>query len=115
MASSSIDFTTVINNLNNSSRRLNNQCKILCNSTAIKMQDFAQTNAPWTDRTVTARPKLKAISQDDGNGAFTMSVFQQVDYGIYLELCNNENYAILKKSRDAIVPEFLDAVKRIQL
>ena len=81
---------------------------------AKRLESYAKQKAPWTDRTGDARQRLKYNSEINENG-LTISIFHQMEYGIYLELCNNEKYAILKNSRDAMLPEFLDAVKHIRL
>lgn len=114
MDNMSFDSEMVIQNLTGMKGRLMNQIKVLGNATGQKMQEFAQANAPWTDRSGDARERLRYASEKDETGV-TISIFHQVEYGVYLELCNNETYAILKNSRDAILPEFLQAVQAIRL
>ncbi len=109
-----IDISQVSQNLDGLTERLLQQIGVLGEATGQKMKAHAQTNAPWTDRTGDARNRLEYQSKKDETGV-TISLFHQVEYGIYLELCNNENYAILKNSRDAILPEFLQAVQAIRL
>lgn len=109
-----VDDRIVAQNLGEMSERLKTQLQVLGQATGQKIQEYAQANAPWTDRTGDARQRLKYNSEVNDNG-LTISIFHQMEYGIYLELCNNEKYAILKNSRDAMLPEFLDAVKHIRL
>jgi hypothetical protein len=109
-----VDDRIVAQNLGEMSERLKTQLQVLGQATGQKIQEYAQANAPWTDRTGDARQRLKYNSEINDNG-LTISIFHQMEYGIYLELCNNEKYAILKNSRDAMLPEFLDAVKHIRL
>lgn len=109
-----VDDRIVAQNLGEMSERLKTQLQVLGQATGQKIQEYAQANAPWTDRTGDARQRLKYNSEINENG-LTISIFHQMEYGIYLELCNNEKYAILKNSRDAMLPEFLDAVKHIRL
>lgn len=109
-----VDDRIVAQNLGEMSERLKTQLQVLGQATGQKIQEYAQENAPWTDRTGDARQRLKYSSEINENG-LTISIFHQMEYGIYLELCNNEKYAILKNSRDAMLPEFLDAVKHIRL
>lgn len=54
-----------------------------------------QTNRPWTDRTGMAKARLDAsVSQpDDHTVRITLS--HGVEYGIWLELANEKNYAII--------------------
>lgn len=114
MDNMSFDSEMVIQNLTGMKGRFMNQIKVLGNATGQKMKAYAQTNAPWTDRTGDARNRLDYKSEKDETGV-TISIFHQMEYGIYLELSNNETYAILKNSRDAILPEFLQAVQAIRL
>lgn len=109
-----VDDRIVAQNLGEMSERLKAQLQVLGQATGQKIQAYAQENAPWTDRTGDARQRLKYNSEINDNG-LTISIFHQMEYGIYLELCNNEKYAILKNSRDAMLPEFLDAVKHLRL
>lgn len=109
-----VDDRIVAQNLGEMSERLKTQLQVLGQATGQKIQEYAQENAPWTDRTGDARQRLKYNSEINENG-LTISILHQMEYGIYLELCNNEKYAILKNSRDAMLPEFLDAVKHIRL
>lgn len=109
-----VDDRIVAQNLGEMSERLKTQLQVLGQAAGQKIQEYAQENAPWTDRTGDARQRLKYNSEINENG-LTISIFHQMEYGIYLELCNNEKYAILKNSRDAMLPEFLDAVKHIRL
>lgn len=109
-----VDDRIVAQNLGEMSERLKTQLQVLGQATGQKIQAYAQENAPWTDRTGDARQRLKYNSEINDNG-LTISIFHQMEYGIYLELCNNEKYAILKNSRDAMLPEFLDAVKHLRL
>ena len=109
-----VDDRIVAQNLGEMSERLKTQLQVLGQATGQKIQEYAKENAPWTDRTGDARQRLKYNSEINENG-LTISIFHQMEYGIYLELCNNEKYAILKNSRDAMLPEFLDAVKHIRL
>lgn len=109
-----VDDRIVAQNLDGMSERLKTQLQLLGRATGQKIQEFAQENAPWTDRSGDARQRLKYNSEINDNG-LTISIFHQMEYGIYLELCHNEQYAILKNSRDALLPEFLDAVKHLRL
>lgn len=109
-----VDDQIVMQHLENMTDRLRTQLEVLGNATGQKIQQCAQENAPWTDRTGAARERLKYNSDIDENG-LVISIFHQMEYGIYLELCNNEKYAILKNARDATLPEFIEAAKRLRL
>lgn len=116
--SNNVDLTfdneIVLQNIQGLEGRVRQQVNVLGNATGQKMQAFAQENAPWTDRTGDARQLLKYKSTPDQTGV-TISIFHQVEYGLWLEVAHNEKYAILKNSRDAILPEFIEAIKHIRL
>lgn len=116
--SNNVDLTfdneIVLQNIQGLEGRVRQQVNVLGNATGQKMQSFAQENAPWTDRTGDARQLLKYKSTMDKNGV-TVSIFHQVEYGLWLEVAHNEKYAILKNSRDAILPEFIEAIKHIRI
>jgi hypothetical protein len=59
-----------------------------------KVQDYMRANAPWTDRTANARQGLfcKAKSTP-GNHALVC--YHTMPYGIWLEVKNNGQYAII--------------------
>jgi len=109
-----IDISQVSQNLDGLTERLLQQIGILGEATGQKMKSYAQTNAPWTDRTGDARNRLEYESKKDETGV-TVSIFHQMDYGVYLEQCNNEKFAILKNARDSQIAEFLQAVQSIRL
>ena len=110
----SFDNAIVLQNIQGLEDRLKQQVNVLGNATGQKMQSYAQENAPWTDRTGDARQLLKYKSTPDDTGV-TISLFHQVEYGLWLEVSHNEKYAILKNSRDAILPEFVEAIRHIRL
>ena len=80
-----VDDRIVAQNLGEMSERLKTQLQVLGQATGQKIQEYAQANAPWTDRTGDARQRLKYNSEINDNG-LTISIFHQMEYGIYLEL-----------------------------
>ena len=55
---------------------------------------YAKQNAPWTDRTGSARSGLEAqVNADDSE--LVVSLFHTVDYGKWLEIRWNGRYAII--------------------
>lgn len=66
---------------------------------ATMLQREAKKNAPWTDQTGMARKSLNSDVQQliaGGKKVERIYLAHGVDYGIYLELGNNMNYAILE-------------------
>lgn len=64
---------------------------------ALKLQNHAKVNAPWTDRTGMARRQLAAGVEDHtGRNLIRIYLAQGVNYGIWLELANEKRFAIIQ-------------------
>lgn len=61
---------------------------------AQEILDYAQTNAPWEDRTGDARRLLDVDVSEDGE-AIIIQLYHQVDYGLWLEVIQNGRFAII--------------------
>lgn len=62
---------------------------------AQQVQDYAQANAPWEDRTGAARDGLTAEHVSDGLFRDAIVLYHTVDYGIWLEVRWSGQYAII--------------------
>ena len=77
-----------------------------CDTKAQEFQDYAKSNRPWTDRTNQARQTLKGEAKKMPFG-WRIQLSHGVDYGLWLELANEKQYAIVEptirlKSPDVI-------------
>lgn len=79
---------------------------LLGDSTAKKMEAYAKTKRRWQDRTGHATQRLTGTSKPKGNGV-RVEIAHGVDYGVYLELCNEKRYAILEETIEKVGPEAL--------
>ena len=79
---------------------------------AKKMETYAKTNRPWTDRSSRARQSLNSDSYWVGD-ILRVELAHGVDYGIYLEFCNEKRYAIIKPTIDAISPQAIRGLNKI--
>lgn len=85
----------------------------LANRGATRMEDFAKSNAPWTDRTGEARRTLKGSTSKIENGV-RITLSHGVDYGQYLELAMEMRYAIIMRTiREVGSKEILPAFNRL--
>lgn len=66
---------------------------------APKVQDYARSNAPWTDRTSNARNGLFARYSKSGDTR-TITVYHTVPYGVWLEVRHSGKYAIIVPTVD---------------
>lgn len=78
-----------------------------------ELADAARGNAPWADRTGDARSGLTAMALDD-HGDVVLTLFHTVEYGLWLEVIQNGQFATIMPTIEALAPEILNnAVKRI--
>jgi hypothetical protein len=75
-------------------------------SGAERVEYYAQTNAPWHDRTGMARDGLNAsVFEEDGN--IVLELAHGVEYGYWLEVIQDGQYAIIMPTLEALGPEIL--------
>lgn len=67
---------------------------------ALKLQSEAQQNRPWTDRTNRARLGLTGSSESTEK-ELRIVLAHTVDYGVWLELAHEQNYAIIMPTMNA--------------
>ncbi len=74
---------------------------------AAEMSNSAKANAPWTDRTANARTGLFGTAERDTTAQVVtlfLSHSPVIDYGIWLELANGGNYAIIMRTIESHLP-----------
>ena len=62
---------------------------------ASELQSKMKLNRPWTDRTGMAKALLNAKVSQPSKEVIRITLAHGVDYGIWLELAHNKNYAII--------------------
>ncbi|MBU3195648.1 hypothetical protein KPL26_03085 [Clostridium algidicarnis] len=80
---------------------------------ALQMEKWAKENVVWTDRTAHARLFLRSTVTWKNSNELMIAISHHVDYGVYLELCNEGKYAILEKAIQEYVPQFQKGWKKI--
>ena len=89
------DSSTLKKNLDNMSVKLGAVLLMYAATKADELKYKMKANRPWTDRTNMAKAMLDAkVSQPDKN-TIRITLSHGVDYGIWLELANGKNYAII--------------------
>lgn len=79
---------------------------------AKKMETHAKTNYPWTPRSGRAHQSLNSSWEWKGS-KIVISLAHGVDYGVYLEFCNEKRYAIIQPTIDAISPQAIKGLEKI--
>lgn len=62
---------------------------------ASELQAKMKVNRPWTDRTGMAKATLNAKVSQPNQNTVRITLAHGVDYGIWLELAHEKNYAII--------------------
>jgi len=65
---------------------------------------YARENRPWTDRTGHARERLVGTAEATDTGVRVV-LAHTVDYGLWLELAHEKNYAIVEPTIRLKTPE----------
>lgn len=81
-------------------------------STAKKMEAYAKENRKWEDHSHDARDRLTGTWKWVGSVA-RVKLSHGVDYGVYLELCNEKRYAIIQPTIDYISPSAIRGLDKI--
>lgn len=74
---------------------------------AQEVEDYAKENAPWQDQTGAARDGLTAEARHRLNHYY-IDLFHTVDYGIWLEIRFDGEYAIIQPTLEAMAPRLMD-------
>jgi wyosine [tRNA(Phe)-imidazoG37] synthetase (radical SAM superfamily) len=72
---------------------------------ALGLESYMKLNRPWTDRTGMAKMTLRATMSQPSEEVFRITLSHGVDYGIWLELANEKNFAIIGPTIDQKGPE----------
>jgi len=91
-------------------------CEAIARNIAAKAQGKARAlpkEQSWQDRSGNARQGLKGGMQWDSFTALIIYLAHSVDYGPYLELCNDGKHAVLEKTLNSLRKELYDSLKRI--
>jgi len=76
-----------------------------------KLEAKAKTNAKWTNRTSMARRSLNGTVQHPNEHTIRMQVSHGVEYGVFLELAHEKNFAILWPTVSALMNEMLSGMQ----
>jgi hypothetical protein len=88
---------------------LDDEVESVLGGLAEEIQQAAQDNAPWADRTGDARAGLSAEVVHDGHD-FTIELSHSVDYGQWLETIQSGRFAIIMPTLEQYSQKVFDAV-----
>lgn len=113
------DSSTLSKNLDKMAVKLGAVILMYSETKARQLQSNMKKNRPWTDRTGKAKATLNAkVSQPEKN-IIRITLAHGVDYGIWLELAHEKNYAIIaptiKVEGPRIVEDLSDIMSKLKL
>lgn len=101
----------VIRNLHDFEERVEDNLLSEMERLALRMENEAKTNRPWTDRTGNARRSIRGTAGKDGLNYIAVLAIG-VYYGKYLELSNGGKYRVVRPTIDGNRQAFIAALKR---
>lgn len=78
---------------------------------ASEIESYMKLNRPWTDRTNMAKATLNTKVSQPNENTIRMTLAHGVDYGIWLELANEKNYAIVGPTLNIKGPEVIQGMQ----
>ncbi len=110
------DFTLNIENLLKGLSDCENKAQVAmlmyAQNGALKLQNSARKNAPWTNRTGQARQRLSCETEIVENG-YREKLAHGVDYGIWLELAHEKRFAIIEPTIQKEGPAVLSGFNKL--
>lgn len=99
----------VINGLESYAGRLYDALLIVTDVVAKKMEIYAKDNARWTDQSSNARQGLRGDAYWETSKILVCSLSHTMEYGVWLELVHQRQYAILEESINKYQDELIAA------
>lgn len=93
--------------------KMRDRMEEIANDFAKELVDYAQSHAPWNDRTGDARAGLGAQAETGLGGNIIVTLFHTVSYGIWLEVRWGGKYAIIIPTVEQKGPELLQKMERM--
>lgn len=112
MASFRVDPSKMLKGFSQFSTKSEAAIWMYVDTSALKLQNYARSHRPWTDRTGAARQRLTGTPQTTDNG-YRIRLAHGVDYGIWLELAHEKRFAIIEPTIQAEGPEIMKGFQRL--
>lgn len=108
-----IDYTSsgLSKNLLNVENKLGAVVLMYAATQAQRLESHMKINRLWTDRTGLAKSTLKSFVSQPSKDKIRITLAHGVDYGIWLELAHEKNYAIIGPTIDHEGPSVIDGLK----
>lgn len=100
------DFDALVHGISEADIRARQAILMYGDTAAKKMEGWMRNDAPWTDRTGDARKRLTGEASEVSNG-IQIALAHGVEYGIWLEMSNEQKYAIIEPTIRLRGPEVI--------
>lgn len=100
-------------NLNAFNKNLGAAVLMYAATKAVNVESYMKLNRKWTDRTGKAKATLNTKISQPNDHTVRMTLAHGVDYGIYLELAHEKNYAIIQPTLNKKAPEIMKDLKNL--
>lgn len=105
--------TDLLDALADGNQKVNDAVMSVLAYKAPQVEAHMKTNAPWEDQTGNARQGLRAEAYDLGGDQKGIILYHQVPYGIWLEVKNSGEYAIILPTIQVMGPEVMASLENI--
>lgn len=95
-------------NLDNMAVKLGAAVLMVLSTRTEQIEFYMKANRPWTDRTNMAKATLNAKCSRPSDTLFRITLAHGVEYGIWLELANGKNYAIIVPTINEYGPRIVE-------
>lgn len=81
-----------------------------CQTLSKEIESYAKVHRPWTDRSGLAKTNLRSIVSRPKSNLVRITLAHGVDYGVFLELANDQKYAVIRPTLQVFEPKVLNSV-----
>lgn len=105
-----INVDELSQNLDEFQDRLKYAVQMYASTKANELEALMKANRKWTDRTGMAKARLNASTSEPDENTIRITLAHGVEYGIWLELANEKNFAIIAPTLSQQGPRVIEGL-----
>lgn len=105
-----INVDELSQNLDEFQGRLKYAVQMYASTKANELEALMKANRKWTDRTGMAKARLNASISEPDENTVRITLAHGVEYGIWLELANEKNFAIIAPTLSQQGPRVIEGL-----
>lgn len=105
-----INIDELSQNLDEFQDRLKYAVQMYASTKANELEALMKVNRKWTDRTGMAKARLNASISEPDENTIRITLAHGVEYGIWLELANEKNFAIIAPTLSQQGPRVIEGL-----